>query len=168
MSKGIASEARWVRDSNPSGPQASCPSVLQSLSSCWCEPQVDPWEAVAAAVWGLVSHCVLSRGETLAQLSPRHGWLHFTGHSANLEMMAVTSTVPCIYGSGWADVHPWTSHWSMAGGIGPVAPILGAEGEVDGMPISLERGRKALGKPAGSVSPAVQVWQVSAAPGRTE
>ena len=63
-------------------------------------------------------------------------------------MMAVTSTLPCIYGSGWADVHPWTSHWSMAGGIGQVAPILGVEGNVDGMHISLERGGKALGKPA--------------------
>lgn len=113
-----------------SGPQASCPAVLRSLSSCWCELQVDPWEAAAAAVWGLVSQAAsCAEGSLLSQPSPRRGWLHLTGHSANLAATAVTRTLPCAHGSGWVDVHPWTSH-----------PVLGAEGEVDGTWSSLQRG----------------------------
>lgn len=109
----------------PAGPRASCPAVLQSLSGFWCEPQVDPWEAVATAVWGLVSQTASYTEESLlTQPSPRCGWLHLTGHSANLETTAVTRTLPCAHGSGWVDIHPWTSHWSTAGGLGPVTPSL--------------------------------------------
>lgn len=85
-----------------SGPQASCPAALQSLSSCWCELQVDPWEAVAAAVWGLISQAASCAEESLlSQPSPRCGWLHLTGRSANLEMTAMTRTLPHAHGSGW-------------------------------------------------------------------
>lgn len=56
---------------------------------------------MAVAVLGLISQCILSRGEIfLTQLSPRNGRLHLTGHRPNLETMAVAKTLPRTHQSG--------------------------------------------------------------------
>ncbi|OWK02026.1 ERMARD, partial [Cervus elaphus hippelaphus] len=106
--------------------------------------------------------CVLQYTENLAAYTSqdKNKWdeaVHLT-HAALLKIWTFTEKKQMLThlakkSTSWADVHPWTSHWSMAGGVGPVIPVLGAEGEVDGMQISLERGGKALGKPASQPVP---------------